>query len=212
MIHRILFAAAAVAFSGAAAAMDVNVIGLFPGMAVVVIDRGAPRTLSVGQRTPEGVRLVEANSDFAVLEIDGKRERFAMGQHFETAAMTAERSSVTLAANERGHFIAEGAINGGHVRFLVDTGATLVSMPAAEAQRLGINYRAGTRVYTTVADGRQVPGYLVMLDSVTIAGLTLLNVEAMVREAGGPILLGNSFLNRTEMLRDGQSLTLTKRF
>ena len=212
MTHRILIAVAALAFCGAAAAMDVNVIGLFPGMAVVVIDRGTPRTLQVGQRTPEGVRLVEANSDFAILEVDGKKERFTMGQHFETSAMTAERTSVTLPANERGHFIADGAINGGHVRFLVDTGATLVSMPASEAQRLGINYRAGTRVYTTVADGRQVPGYLVMLDSVSISGLTLLNVEAMVREAAGPILLGNSFLNRTEMLRDGQSLTLTKRF
>ena len=212
MTHRFLAAVAALAFSGAAAAMDVNVIGLFPGMAVVVIDRGTPRTLQVGQRTPEGVLLVQASSDFAILEIDGKRERFGMGQHFETSAMTAERSSVTLPANERGHFIADGAINGGHVRFLVDTGATLVSMPVSEAQRLGIDYRAGTRVYTTVADGRQVPGYLVMLDSVSIAGLTLLNVEAMVREAGGPILLGNSFLNRMEMRRDGQSLTLTKRF
>ena len=212
MTHRFLFAVLALAFPGAAAAIDVNVIGLFPGMAVIVIDRGAPRTLSVGQRTPEGVRLVEANSDAAVLEIDGKRERYTMGQHFETSAMTAERTSITLAANERGHFIADGAINGGHVRFLVDTGATLVSMPAAEAQRLGIDYRSGTRVYTTVADGRQVPGYLVTLDSVSIGGLTVLNVEAMVREAGGPILLGNSFLNRMEMLRDGQSLTLTKRF
>src|SRR6266446_5088561 len=49
MTHRLLLAAAFVAVP--AAATDVNVIGLFSGKAVVVIDRGAPRTLSVGQRT-----------------------------------------------------------------------------------------------------------------------------------------------------------------
>src|SRR5579859_4692343 len=189
MNHRFLFAAAALALPALSHATDVNVIGLFPGKAVIVIDRGAPRTLSVGQRSPEGVLLVEADSRSALLEIDGKRERFAMGQHFETAAMTGERNAVTLPANERGHVVADGAVNGGHVRFLVDTGATLVSLPVAEAQRLGIDYRAGVKTYTVVADGRQVPGYLVMLDSVSIGGLTLLNVEAMVRDAGGPALL-----------------------
>jgi len=49
-------------------------------------------------------------------------------------------------------------------------------------------------------------------DARTIGDLTLVNVEATVREAGGPALLGNSFLNRMEMRRDGQTLTLTKRF
>ncbi len=135
-----------------------------------------------------------------------------MGQHFETAAMTAARNSVTLSADERGHFVADGAVNGGHIRFLVDTGATMVSLSSADASRLGIDYRSGVRGYTVVADGRRVPTYRLMLDSVSIGDLELINVEATVRDAGGPALLGNSFLNRTEMRRDGQSLTLTKRY
>src|SRR5688572_9263818 len=57
----------------AAAALDVNVIGLFPGKAVVVVNRGAPRTLAVGQSTPEGVKLVATDARAAVLEIDGRR-------------------------------------------------------------------------------------------------------------------------------------------
>src|SRR5205814_5836614 len=182
MSHRFLFAAALLAFSGAAAAIDVNVIGLFPGLAVVVIDRGTPRTLSVGQRTPEGVLLVSADSNAAILEVDGKRERFTMGQHFETSAMTAERSSVTLAASERGHFKVDGAINGGHVRFLVDTGATLVSLSTADAQRLGIDYRSGRKSASILADGRRVLSYNVMLDSVTVGEITLFNVEGNVFE------------------------------
>lgn len=212
MAHRFLFAAAAAAFPALCHATDVNVIGLFPGKAVVVIDRGAPRTLSVGQRTAEGVLLLSADSKEAVLEIDGKRQKLEMGQHFETAAQTGERNRVTLAANERGHFIVDGSINGGHVRFLVDTGATYVSLSADDARRLGIDYRKGVRGVTNIADGRQIPTYLVLLDEVRIGDLTLLNVEGTVRESGGPALLGNSFLNRTEMRRDGQALTLTKRF
>src|SRR6185369_5066104 len=99
-----ILAAIATGLAPATLATDVNVIGLFPGKAVVVIDRGAPRTLSVGQRTAEGVLLVSANSEAAVLEIDGKRQELQMGQHFETAAQTGARNSVTLAANEYGHF------------------------------------------------------------------------------------------------------------
>jgi len=165
MIHIRLLLAAIVAVPAAAGATDVNVIGLFPGKAVVVIDRGAPRTLSVGQRTAEGVLLVSANSEAAVLEIDGKRQELQMGQHFETAAQTGARNSVTLAANEYGHFIVDGAVNGTLVRFIVDTGATYVSMSSDEARRLGIDYRKGQRGYTTIADGRQIPTYRVMLDS-----------------------------------------------
>jgi len=49
---------------------------------------------------------------------------------------------------------------------------------------------------------------------VTLGAITLLNVEASVQETGsmGFVLLGNTFLNRTEMRREGPNLTLTKRY
>ena len=212
MTIRDLAAALAVAAPFCAAATDVTVIGLFPGKAVITVNRGAPRTLAVGERTAEGIVLISSDSKGAVLEIDGKREMIEMGQHFASTSEGGGRQTVTLPADERGHFIVDGAVNGGYVRFMVDTGATLVSMSAAEAQRLGIDYRKGRRGLTQLADGRQVPVYYVMLDSVTVGDLTLLNVEGSVREAAGPALLGNTFLNRMEMRRDGQSLTLTKRY
>jgi aspartyl protease family protein len=210
-IQRLLLAAA-LAAPAIASATDVTVIGLFPGKAVVTINRGAPRTLSVGDHTPEGVKLISVDSKGAVLEVDGHRDTVEMGQHFETAAVTGSRQSVTLPADERGHFMVDGQVNGGYVRFMVDTGATLVSMSSSEAQRLGIDYRSGRRGMARVADGRAVPVYYVVLDSVTIGDLTIFNVEGSVMEASGPTLLGNSFLNRTEMRRDGQILTLTKRY
>lgn len=210
---RIPVLAALVAASSAPAfATDVNVIGLFPGKAVVVIDRGAPRTISAGQ-TVDGVKLVSSDSKSAVMEIDGRRQVLEMGQHFESAALTGARQSVTLAPDTRGHFVADGQVNGQHVRFLVDTGATLVSLPASEAARLGIDYRKGRRGLSQTANGT-APVWRVTLESVALGDITLLNVEGVVHESGGleVALLGMSFLSRTEMRREGANLTLVKRY
>ena len=194
-----------------AAATDVTVIGLFPGKAVITIDRKSPRTLSVGERTAEGVLLVSVDTRGAMLEIDGKRQTLEMGQHFETADMSSQRTSVTLAQDGRGHFRTDAYVNGAHIRFIVDTGATLVSIPMSEAQRLGINYLKGTPGYSRMADGRRVPSYRVNLETITVGDVTLYNVEGVVQGGGEP-LLGMSFLSRTEMRNDGQSLVLTKRY
>jgi len=196
-----------------AGATDVNVIGLFPGTAVVVIGRGAPRTLSAGERTAEGVLLISSDSNGAVLEIDGKRQSLGMGQHFETASQTGARRSVTLPADSRGQFFTSGQVNGAHIRFMVDTGATTVLIPAAEADRLGIDYRRGQRGYIQTANGT-APAYRVRLDSVTVGDITAYDVEGLVAESQGldVALLGMSFLNRTEMRRDGAYMTLTQRY
>ena len=57
-------------------------------------------------------------------------------------------------------------------------------------------------------------GYLVKLDKVKVGGIELTNVEGVVLEEGlGAVgLLGMSFLNRVEMQRDGQTMTLIRRF
>ena len=196
-----------------AQATDVNVIGLFPGKAVVVIDRGAPRTISVGQRTAEGVTLVSTDSASAVLEIDGKRERLEMGQHFETAKQTGDRPSVTLPADSRGQFYALGQVNGLTMRFMVDTGATSVLLPASQADRLGLDYHKGQQGTMQTANGPS-PAWRIILDSVSVGDIVAYNVDAVVAQSPGldVALLGMSFLNRTEMRRDGAYMTLTKRY
>ena len=207
----LVIAFAAAAFP--AGAVDVTVVGLFSGKAVVTINRGQPRILAVGQTTAEGVKLIAVDAKGATLEIDGRRQVLEMGQHFETQAQAGERVSVTLAPDSRGHFMADAQVNGGHVRLLVDTGATMVRLSTGDAQRLGIDYTKGQAGYSVVADGRRVPNYRLKLDSVTIGGLTLFNVDATVGEGDmGFGLLGMSFLSRTEMRREGQNLTLTKRY
>lgn len=212
-MNRRLLAAVLTAAAGCAHATDVNVIGLFPGKALVVIDRGAPRTLAVGQRTPEGVVLLSADSRSATLEIDGKRETLQMGRHFESASQSDAGRRVTLPPDSRGHFMTEGAVNGSPVRFLVDTGATFVTLPASEARRLRVDLARGTRGVSQTANG-SVPVQRVLLDSVKVGDITLYNVEAVVSEGGGleMALLGMSFLNRTQMRADGPNLVLEKRY
>ena len=193
-------------------ATDVNVIGVFPGKAVVTINRGAPRTLSIGEKTAEGVVLISSDAKGAVIEIDGKRQSLDMGQHFAASPAEEGRRQVNLAQDASGHFIAEGMVNGSHIRFMVDTGATLVSIPISEAARLGIDYQKGRLGYSILADGRRVASWRVQLDSVTLGDVTLLNVEGSVSQGSGIPLLGMSFLNRMEMRREGQTLILTKRY
>jgi aspartyl protease family protein len=195
----------------AAFAADVTVVGLFPGKAVLIINGSAPRTVSVGQSSPEGVKLLSTDGKTVTLEVEGKKRVLEMGEHFATA-VPGSVPTVTLSADTRGHFVAQGSVNGGSVRFLVDTGATVVALPARDAIRLGIDYRRGEAGVAQTAAGN-TPVYRVRLDTVRIGDVTLNQVDGIVIEGGLEVaLLGMSFLNRTEMKREGQVMTLTKRF
>ncbi|MDA1116744.1 MAG: TIGR02281 family clan AA aspartic protease [Proteobacteria bacterium] len=195
-----------------ALALDVSLIGTFgEKAAVLVIDGGAPKTLRIGQQAA-GVTLVSVQRDRAVIEIEGNRRTLERGQHYISTAADDPRQSVTLAADTRGHFITEGAINGGPVRFVIDTGVTVIALPASDAVRLGLDYRKGQVAVTKTAAGL-VQVYRIRLDSVRVGAIELTAVEGIVIEQGLDIaLLGMSFLNRVEMRNEGQVMTLTRRY
>jgi aspartyl protease family protein len=199
--------------AGAAHATDLNVVGLFPGKALVSINGGQPRTLSAGQRTEEGVILVSSDRDSATFDVDGKRRVLKLGQHHSLPSANPSNQTVTLAADSRGHFFVNGQVNGAQVRFLVDTGATWVALSSADAARLAIDYRKGEQNLMNTANGI-ASAYKVKLDSVRVGDITLNNVDAVVMEGSGPgiALLGMSFLNRMEMRRNGETMVLTKKF
>jgi aspartyl protease family protein len=201
--------------TGAAAAADINVVALTAGKAVVSINGGSPRTLSVGQTSPEGVKLIRASSESATFEVDGRQQTLAAGEGAAIANTSPVRSgnSVILTADARGHFITTGVVNGVSLRFMVDTGATSVVLPSADARRAGINYLAGGRVLSQTANG-VVPVYTIKLDTLQVGDITVNNVDAAVVEGDKlPFaLLGMSFLNRMEMRRDGSTLTLIRRY
>jgi aspartyl protease family protein len=205
-------AAGLLLFSRAALAADISVVGLFPNKAVLVVDGGTPKTYSVGATIADGIKLVASNESGATIEINGKRQTIAMGEHVNRAPSSGGKQSVTLQADGQGHYMVNGQINGGSVRMLLDTGATLIALPASEATRLGVDYKKGTPAFVNTANG-VAPAYRVKLNTVRVGDIEINQVDALVQEQGLPIiLLGMSFLNRTEMRRDGAQMVLTKRF
>lgn len=197
--------------ASSAHAADISVVGLFPNKAVLVIDGRSPKTYTVGTSIGPGMKLLAADGGSATVEVDGRRQTIMLGGHVNRQTGD-RRASVTLPADTQGHFMVQGQINGGSVRMLVDTGATMVAIPAMEARRLNIDYKRGRTGYVNTANG-VAPAYMVKLDRIKIGDIELHQVDAVVQEQGLDIvLLGMSFLNRTEMRREGQQMVLTRRF
>jgi len=116
-------------------------------------------------------------------------------------------SQVVLQRNRAGHYVATGAINGENVVFLLDTGATTVSLPQRLAVRLGLPMRPGGMSKT--ANG-MVQTWTTRLDSVSLGGLTAHNLRATVLPnfPGEQVLLGMDFLKRFELIQRGRALTI----
>lgn len=200
--------------SPVAADTQINVVGLFSSKAILSINGGKPGIYSSGQTTPEGVRVLEADSGKVVLEVDGKRRELGMGQGISIGGgANSATQTATLYGNNDGHFLGEGYINGTPFKFLVDTGATTVAMSSAEARRLGLNYVNGQVGTASTASG-VVKVYRVSLSTVKIGGIQLYQVDAIVLEGNSPpiVLLGMTVLNRVQMERDGLVMTLTKKY
>lgn len=197
----------------AAAETQVSVVGLFSGKAVLIINGGKPRTLSVGQTSSEGVKLIAADSGKAVLEVEGKRKELGMGQGVSVAGKGSSAQTAILYADQAGHFFGEGYINGTPVKFLVDTGASSIAISADTARRIGLDYLGGDAGVAQTAAGN-VKAYRVSLNTVKVGGITMHQVEATVLEGSSPpfVLLGMSALNRLDMRRDGIALTLIKKY
>ena len=197
----------------AAYATDVEVSGLFSGKAMVTINGGRPRILAAGQASPEGVKLLSANSSSATFQIDGKKQTLSMGQSISTSSVSGTKPTVKLVAGSGGHFLTIGSINGYPIHFMVDTGATSIAFSTAQAQAMGLDLSHAPRGSVTTASG-YANSYRVTLNNVKIGDISLNLVEAVVVDSmpGDMALLGNSFLSRLEMKREGTVLTLTKNY
>ena len=191
---------------------DVGLAGLFPGKALLTINGGSPRIVAVGNTTPEGVKVMAIEGETAILEVDGKRRVLRVGQNVTAQPSSSGSASAVLTADSRGHFFSTGNINGSTVRFLVDTGASMVSIGAADARRLGIDASKGEPGIANTANGQTMVSR-VKLNSVRVGDIVLNNVDALVHQHDLPVtLLGMSFLNRMEMQRNGDTMTLIKRY
>lgn len=192
--------------------LKVVVVGLFNGQAVVEIDQ-KQRILKAGKTSPEGVKLISANSREAVLEVNGKRQQYLLGDHIGSHyTPPIERPVVSLWPNN-GMYLTAGSVNGYSVDFLVDTGASAIALNAATAKRLGLDYLRGQRVGVRTASGSEI-AYQVTLDLVQVGEIKLYNVGAIVIDGIEPqrSLLGMTFLNQLQIQHDGERMDLKQKF
>lgn len=119
------------------------------------------------------------------------------------AAARSRPNSLVFRANAQGHVIVDGAANGAPMRFMIDTGATLVALSRRDAEAAGLADLTFGRMMST-ANGRALAAP-VTLRELTIGQLTMQNVPAVVMDNLPISLLGQSFLNRLDSyeMRDG---------
>ena len=213
-MNRLLAFALALA-SAAAGAQSVSLQGMLGAKALLIVDGSAPRGVAAGE-THQGVKVISAGGDQAVVEIGGKRHTLRVGEAPASVGGTGgapvRGSRIVLSADTGGHFMTQGAINGQSVQFMVDTGATSVSMGVPDAERIGINYKAGQMGRSSTANG-VITTWRVRLNSVRVGEVELFDVEASIVPAGMPfVLLGNSFLTRFQMRRDNDQMVLERRY
>lgn len=193
---------------------SVALTGVMGERALLVIDDAAPLVLTPGQ-TSQGVTVISVGEQSAVIEILGQRQTLRVGERPVSIGARTSGSSgsrVVLSAGSGGHFFGVAQINGVSMRFVVDTGASNVVMGTAQAEQLGINYRAGQRVSVNTANGVTL-AYQAALDSVRVGDVEVYHVDATVVPASVPIvLLGNSFLGRFQMKQENDLLVLEKRY
>ncbi|HYQ54354.1 MAG TPA: TIGR02281 family clan AA aspartic protease [Pseudomonas sp.] len=114
---------------------------------------------------------------------------------------------VRLLSNGQGHFVADGAINGKAVHFMLDTGATDVAIPEVLARDLDL--QRGSPVILSTANGR-TEGYRTRLDSLQLGDIRLQGVRALVVPGldGQTVLLGMSALKQLEYTQRGGTMLL----
>lgn len=189
---------------------DIKIVGLFKDAAVLNIN-DQRKLVRVGDNSND-VRLLAANSEKAMIEVKGKRYLLSM---VDDAAI---RVGLPPATNTQAHLISNGgmysvtgSINQQLADFIVDTGASYVTMNAQHAKRLGLDYSNAQKVMMNTAKGKTT-AHVFTIKSIRIGGIELNNVKAaVVHELDSKkMLLGMSFLNQVEIQQKNGLMILKK--
>ncbi|EPD46997.1 MULTISPECIES: retropepsin-like aspartic protease family protein [Delftia] len=210
-------AAAAALAPPSATAQSVALSGVLGSKALLVIDGGTPRALAAGESLQD-VRVLQVSGDTAEVEIKGRRQTLRLGEapislggRGAAAGDPALGRRVVLKADNRGHFIERGQINGKTMVYMVDTGASSVAIGRSDAERMGLPFLKGQPVMMRTANG-DAQGWRLRLDSVRVGDVEVFGVDAVVAPLPMPyVLLGNSFLAHVQMTRQGSEMVLERR-
>jgi len=198
---------AAVPATGASTSVEVE--ALLGETAVLLID-GERKTLRVGQSFAD-VTLVATQPMTATLEINGRAETVGLSQRVGTNFEKTQEQVVTIPRDAMMRYQTNATINGRSVLVMVDTGANMVAISSAQARTMAIDYSSGTPSQVETASGLS-GAYAVTLQSVSVGGIQVDNVPAMVVEGAypGTVLLGMSYLRHVKLQEHNGILSLSR--
>jgi len=205
----LIAAVSLLSFMNVHATPRVQVVGLFPGAAVLNVG-GERKLVRVGQMGPGGVEVISVDSSGAVLRVEDVERRYGLTRELSAGFAEPERKQLSIAKGRGGHYWVAGSINGQSVQFLVDTGATSVAINEIQARRLGIDYRVNGKPIVVGTASGSAKAWQVHLSSVKVGAIDVVGVEAVVVEGSSPTeaLLGMSFLGRVSWREDQGVLKL----
>lgn len=192
-------------------ATEVTLLAAMGNKGILLID-GQKKTLAVGQQYGE-VKLLGVNSEQATIQIGGQQRQLMLGQGYiaSTKADTDTAGSLTLSPDSQGHYYADIAARGISQRGMIDTGASFLSMPRNLAGNMGVDYQHGQESRTQTANGI-IRSWQINIPQIRIGSLLLYNVAASIRDQdNGPLLIGNSVLNRFQIKREQDLMILQKK-
>jgi aspartyl protease family protein len=210
VLSLLLIGSLAVGVAGATPLVELQAV---LGQRAMLLVDGTQRMLRVGETSPEGVRLLAVSAGAARVQADGQSFEVPLGGRAGGVLEAGRAPAVWIHRDDAGMYQVAGTINGRSVQFLVDTGATTVAMNDATARGLGIDYRAGERRLVETASGI-VEAFAVELTEVAVGSIRVPNVGAMVIRGAQPsrVLLGRSFLSRTQIEHVQDALVLRRKY
>jgi len=116
------------------------------------------------------------------------------------------KQSITLQRGRYGQYLVGGTINGASADFLVDTGASSVSIPVEVAERAGLQRGAAISINTANGIGT---AYRTRVEQLRIGDIEIRNATAHINPGlSDEVLLGMSVLEKFELVQRGETLII----
>jgi len=137
-------------------------------------------------------------------------------KRLQTLENTVLSEAIPLEGDQGGALWVDVMIDGKRKKMVVDSGASMISLPLAIAKELNLEPKSqDQKIIVSLADGSQVPGTLLNIPSVRVGKFTLDNVECCVlgeNASNAPPILGMSFLGKFkfELNKDKSELKMVK--
>lgn len=130
----------------------------------------------------------------------------AGGEPYQT-----RRGSITIPADKLGHYQIEGTINNHPVKFMIDTGASIVAIPEKLAGTMQLQGRYPIMMRTM---SQKVSGSMTRIEQLSFGAFTLANIKAVIVPTSNDddtVLLGMNVLEQFDISQENRTLTIKSR-